>query len=94
MDCYQYRTQDGKIGVKVYRKATHADQHLQFDSNHPLQHKLGVVRTLHHRAKSIVTDSAELEKEIDHVNTALKINGYQQWAINMITTSLCNQGIM
>ena len=37
----------GRLNFTVYRKLTHIDQYLQF-SNQPLQHKLGVIRTLYH----------------------------------------------
>lgn len=41
--------------VEAYRKTTHTDQYLLFDSHHPLQHKLGVIRTLNHKAESVPT---------------------------------------
>ena len=52
---------DGAFGVTVYRKPTHTNQYLLFDSHHPLDHKLGVVRTLFHRANTVVTDQDDRE---------------------------------
>ena len=47
---------EGTFGITVYRKPTHTNQYLLFDSHHPLDYKLGVVRTLFHRANTVVTD--------------------------------------
>ena len=46
-----------------------------------MEHKKGVVRTLTHRAKSIVSDLGERIKELDHVKTALGYNGYPDWML-------------
>lgn len=46
--------------VDVYRKPTHTNQYLRFDSHHPLEHKLGVIRTLHRRENTIPTDSVNV----------------------------------
>ena len=51
---------DGTLNTTVYRKATHTDQYSSFDSHHPLIHKLGVIRTLFHKADNI--PSTELEQ--------------------------------
>ena len=76
LDIWSVINEDGTIKMKVYRKATHTDQYLNFERNHPLEHKKGVVRTLAHRAESIVSDPKDREGEIDHVRTALSYNGY------------------
>ena len=73
------REECGSIKVKVYRKPTHTDQYLHFNSHHPLEHKLSVVRTLTHRAQSVVTDERDRKEEITHVKKALKNCGYGEW---------------
>ena len=43
LDCHVHVNNDGSLATKVYRKPTHTDHYLQFDSHHPLIHKLGVL---------------------------------------------------
>ena len=79
LDTLIVREECGSIKVKVYRKPTHTDQYLHFNSHHPLEHKLSVVRTLTHRAQSVVTDEHDRKEEITHVKNALKNCGYREW---------------
>jgi len=81
LDTLILRRADGTLKVKVYRKPTHTDQYLHFDSHHPLEHKLSVVRTLLYRAKSIVTEPEDQSEEVAHVKQALHNCGYQDWAL-------------
>ena len=67
---------DGSISTKVFRKDTHTNQYLNFDSNHPLEHEKGVVSTLMNRADRLVSDETELQREKDYIRKALQVNGY------------------
>ena len=60
-DTYTVIQPDGSLKIQIYRKPTHTDQYLNFQSNHPLQHKLGVIQTLHHRADSVITEEEDKE---------------------------------
>ena len=66
----------------VYRKPTHTDLYVQWDSNHPLSAKLSVVSSLFHRASVVCRDENDLRKEQEHLVTVLKYNGYPEWFIN------------
>ena len=74
------RTPSGKMTFTVYRKPTHTDQYLQFDSNQPLQHKLGVIKTLYHRCNTICTTQENKLREIEHLQKVLSISGYTRSA--------------
>ena len=60
---YTVIQKDGSLKIKIYRKPTHTDQYLNSQSNHPIQHKLDVIQTLHHRADSVITDPVDKETE-------------------------------
>ena len=83
LDVDTVRKSNGSLTFKVYRKPTHTDQYLSFDSNQPLQHKLGVIRTLYHRADTIVTDPEDRKAEKEHIKKALSVCGYPEWAFQI-----------
>ena len=81
LDTLVKRQSDGSLQVSVYRKPTHTDQYLAFDSYHPLEHKLSVVRMLFHRAETVVITPEDKDSELKHVKTALKCCGYhEEWS--------------
>ena len=49
LDTLTTRMSDGSLRFNVYRKPTHTDQYLQFQSHQPMEHKMCVIRTLTHR---------------------------------------------
>ena len=81
LDTLTCKQADGSVKVKVFRKATHTDQYLNFQSYQPLQHKLAVVRTLCHRANTIISTEKDKEEENRHITSTLRECGYPKWAI-------------
>ena len=67
---------NGCITVQVYRKATHTDKYLSFNSHHPAQHKRSVVSTLMHRANTIPSNQSLKIQEKARVEESLKPNRY------------------
>ena len=82
------RRDDGTVKLCLYRKKTHTDQYLNFKSHHPLQNKLGVVRTLLDRCNNIITEEKDKETEETHIEDALNKCGYPNWTINKIRKSI------
>ncbi len=76
----------GKLSFSVYRKPTHMDQYLQYSSNQPLQHKLGVIRTLVHCSNTICSNEVAQDYEIKHVKKVLRVSRYSKKAWKVATT--------
>ena len=66
----------GRIQVSVYRKPTHTDKYLDYNSHHPSQHKRSVVNTLLRRAQEIPSTNAGRSRERRHVIKVLRDNNY------------------
>ena len=76
--------EDGSLKTTVYRKATHTDLYLQWDTNHTVSTKYSVVGSLHHRAKTICSSPESLQQEEKHQKQALTRCKYPAWALNKV----------
>ena len=76
--------EDGTLTTRVYRKPTHTDQYLQWDSHHNLACKYSVINTLTHRAKAVCSSSPLLKEELKHLEEALTQCKYPKWAFQKI----------
>ena len=73
---------DNTFTTSVYRKPTHTDQYLHWDSNHHITAKHSVFNTLAHRAKTVSSTQENLDKELLHIKTALHHCQFPAWALN------------
>ena len=87
LDTLTTRNNEGRLSFSVYRKPTHTDQYLQFVSNQPLQHKLGVVKTLIHRCHTICSTEEAKVKELEHLQKVLSVSGYPRSAWTAATAA-------
>ena len=74
--------EDGSLSTSVFRKPTHTDLYLQWDSQHTISSKYSVAGTLYHRAKIVCSDPQLQKKEEEHLCQALQKCKYPIWAIN------------
>ena len=76
LDTLLKRKPDETISILVYRKPTHTDQYLNYNSNHPVKTKDAVVSALFKRAKEIISDKGDLEKENEGIVKVLCDNDF------------------
>ena len=79
---------DGTPSITVYRKPTHTDQYLQWDSHHHLSAKFSVINTLSHRAKTVCSKPELLQQENNHLKKALTKCKYPKWALDKVEKRL------
>ena len=73
---------DGETKITIYRKATHTDQYLDFQSNHHVKQKIGIISTFKHRIEKLISKDEDKQLELTHVKKALKRCGHPNWALN------------
>ena len=71
LDMSIIRQQNGTLEFKVFRKNTHTDRYLNFNSYHPTKYKRNTARSLFCRANKIC-DERFLSEENKHIAEALR----------------------
>ena len=79
---------DGNLSITVYRKPTHMDQYLQWDSHHHLSAKFSVIHTLSHWAQTVCSNPELLHKEKAHLRKVLTQYKYPKWALDKVERRL------
>ena len=79
---------DGSLQTKVFRKPTHTNQYLKWDSHHAISNKYSVISSLLHRAKDICSNQELLKEEEQQIQEALILCRYPMWAINRMKTKI------
>ena len=59
------RTDNGSIETQVYRKKTHTDQILNYNSNHPTQHKISCLKALFNRIDTHCSTAKTKKNELN-----------------------------
>ena len=81
---------DGKPSITVYRKPTHMNQYLQWDSHHCLSAKYGVINTLTHMAKTVCNKPELFQNEMEDLRKALIHWQYPKWSLDRVEKRLTN----
>ena len=79
---------DESLLTTVYRKPTHTNQYLQWDSHHAISAKYSVISTLFHMAKDVCSTKQLLDEEHEHVQKVLIICKYPRWALNRMKNKI------
>ena len=69
---------DEKFVTKIYRKPTYTQQHINWNSNHPKNMLLGVMKGHIHRAHVICDLKEDLLEELDLLSNVFIRNGYPE----------------
>ena len=90
LDLQIFKKEDGSLRFNIFRKPTHTDKYLDFNSDHPLVHKHSVIRALVHRAEKLCDDEFK-KQEMSHISKILQINGYPMNEINRISKKVTDK---
>ena len=83
LDTEVVRNEDGTIRTVVYRKPTHTDRYIHFDSYHHPQVKTGIIRTMMQRGERVCSLPTDLQREKQHLEEVfVKKNGYPKRFVN------------
>ena len=72
---------NGTLSTRIYRKPTHIDQYLQWDSHHHIGVKNSVTNTLSHRAQTVSSTAEHHRTQVEHIKEVLTKCKYPTWAL-------------
>ena len=72
------------ISIDVYRKPTHTNRYLDYNSHHDYKHKISTATTLIDRSLTLPTHEESKKRELNRVSDALVMNGYPQKLISSL----------
>ena len=87
LDTSVSRDSNNLLTTTVYRKPTHTDQYLGYDSHHPQSVKRGIVKCLYDRAKHLTSKPSAISKEKKHLSAVLVSNGYPSFVRKLTKTT-------
>ena len=73
---------DSKLVTKIYRKPTHTQQYINWNSNHPKNMLLGVLKGLVHRAHVLCDEKEDLLEELELLRNVFICNGYPEHLVS------------
>ncbi len=76
--------QNGKYVTSVYRKPTHTNLYIRWESSHPPSQKLGVLKTLLHRARLVCNNDESFKAEVQHLRQNFEELGFPKSRVNAI----------
>ena len=76
--------EEGRLNTNVYRKPTHTDQYLYWDSHHAITSKYSVIGTLYHGARTVCSNPNQMQNEEKHLFKSLSKCKYPNWALNRV----------
>ena len=79
---------DGNLSITMYRKPTHTDQYLQWDSHHHLSAEFSVIHALTHSAQTVCSNPELLCKGMDHPRKAITQYKYPKWVLDKLEKRL------
>ena len=77
---------NGTIQTQVYRKKTHTDQLLNYNSNHPTQPKISCIKTLFNRIDTHCNTEQAKQAERNYLYSTFIKNNYPRNFINKVLT--------
>ena len=81
LDILFMKKKSGTLATKIYRKETHTNRYLNYESCHSQQQKQGIIISLLNRLAKLITDSKDFNEEKEMLRRTLEDNNYPNWLI-------------